>query len=291
MEIVYLAFILASAFSHSFYNFLMHKSGGNRLFLLLLFTIASLCASINYLISEDSISLDLKTFLIIYGASIFYVLYQISVTKAYEKGEISKLYPLTVLSPIFVPIWAFFFLKETLNLGIIIGILVTIIGAISVKQKSLRLKEFKTLFSVKGNAAGAGFAILASLMYSIGSVLDKSKIGDFNLIPYLAVLLGCMAFNMLLFSLFFERKTFKDLKKIKWFSVIVAGITGYISFYTFRAALQHVDVSLAVPVRLSSIFFALLLGILFLNEKLTLNKVVGISIIIGGILIINLSSS
>ncbi len=268
----------------------MHRSGGSRLFLMLLFSIASVFATINFLFHEDSISLDWRSFFMIYSASVFYVLYQISVTKAYERGEISKLYPLTVLSPIFVPILATIFLKEHLNAGIILGILVTASGAIIVKQTSLNPRELKQLFSVQGNYKGAGFAILASVLYSVGSVIDKSKIGEFHLDPYLWILLSCMAVNMFLFALFFERETFKEFKSIKWKAVTIAGFFGFISFYTFRFALKHVDVILAVPIRQSSIFFAILLGVLFAKEKLTVNKVVGVLVIISGIILINFSA-
>ena len=290
MELIYIAFIVISAFGHSFYNFLMHKFGGSRLFLMLLFSIASLFATVNYLFHDESILLDWQSFLTIYSASVFYVLYQISVTKAYERGEISKLYPLTVLSPIFVPILATIFLKEHLNAGIMIGILITASGAIIVKQTSLNPRELKHLFSVQGSYKGAGFAIFASILYSVGSVIDKSKIGEFHLDPYLWILLSCMSINMFLFALFFERETFKEFKSIKWKAVTIAGFFGFVSFYTFRFALKHVDVILAVPIRQSSIFFAILLGVLFAKEKLTVNKVVGVLVIISGIILINFSA-
>lgn len=289
MELIYLGSILLSALAHSFYNFLVHKSGGNRLFLLLMFVVAAITASVVYFVYYEPIVLNYKVAAIIYAASLFYILYQVFVSKSYELGEISRLYPLSVLSPILVPVWAVLFLHETLTVGIIIGIALSTAGAMVMKQKSLRNMVFSDLFTKRNLYAGAGYALTASLMYSVGSVLDKSSVGLFNLIPYLWVLLSSMTINLLLYTLIFEPKVFSHISSINWKRLAVAGVAAYISFFTFRAALQHVPVSVAVPIRTSSIVFALILGIMLLGEKITTIKVVGITTIIIGIIIINIS--
>lgn len=288
METQYIILILISAFAHSFYNFLVHNSGGSRLFLLLMFFVAAICASVMYGFHFSQISIDVTTFLLIYGASLFYILYQIFVSKAYEHGEISRLYPLSVLSPILVPIWAVFFLHEQINVGIIIGICISTCGAMFMKQKSFSL-DFADLFTKKNLYKGAGYAITASVMYSVGSVFDKSSVGKFDLIPYLWFLLTCMTLNLVAYSVFFERIIFKEFSNISWWRLFVAGVVAYVSFYTFRAALQHMPVTVAVPIRTTSIVFAVLLGVFFVKEKITAIKIFGASTIVLGIIIINFS--
>ena len=289
MQIHYILLILLSAFCHSFYNFLMHKSGGSRLFLLLMFFIACSIATVLYVASSKSLSISFPIFCIIYSASLFYVLYQIFVSKAYERGEMSRLYPLTVLSPILVTVWASIFLHEHLNFGIVSGVVISTLGAVVMKQTTMKLADFKQLFSKQNAYKGAGFALLASLFYSVGSVLDKSKIGGIDLVPYLWILLTCMAGNMLILSLIFDGKIFKQYKTINWLQLAIAGVAAYVSFYSFRAALQQIDVSIAVPIRTSSIIFALLFGIIFLKESISANKIIGVITIIAGIFIINIS--
>ncbi|MFO7868858.1 MAG: EamA family transporter [Bacteroidales bacterium] len=289
MERVYILFILISACAHAFYNFLMHSSGGSRLFLLIMFFIAAGAANISFLFSNASITISFIQFIQIYTASAFYVLYQIAVSKSYEKGEISRLYPLTVLSPMFVPIWAGFFLNERIVLLTIIGIIITVIGAIIIKQKHISLRHLKTSLAKENSYHGAGYALLASVFYSIGSVIDKSSIMHFSLSPYLWILLSCMAFNMLIFNLIIDKNICSQIRSIHILPVISAGLIAYISFYTFRVALQHVNVSIAVPIRVSSVIFAVLLGLFFGKELISQNKIIGISTIIIGILIINSS--
>ncbi len=285
----YLVLILISALAHSFYNFLVHKSGGNRLFLLLMFVVAAISASVVYGFNFEFFTFSFKTFAIIYAASLFYILYQVFVSKSYELGEMSRLYPLSVLSPVLVPIWAVLFLHEQLSVSIVIGICLSTAGAMIMKQKSLRSMEFADLFTKRNLYAGAGYALTASLMYSFGSVLDKFSVGLFNLIPYLWLLLTCMTLNLFIYTLLFENKVFASYKTIAWNRLIIAGVAAYISFFTFRAALQHVPVSVAVPIRTSSIVFALLMGVLFVGEKINTIKIIGITTIIIGIVIINIS--
>ncbi|MDA3882002.1 MAG: EamA family transporter [Bacteroidales bacterium] len=287
MEGIYILCILISACAHALYNYLMHSSGGSRLFLLFMFLIAACTSGIALLFSQQTIHIPFTHCITIYAASLFYVLYQISVSKAYEKGEISRLYPLTVLSPIFVPIWAFLFLQETISGGVLIGIIITILGAISVKQKQKSYTNIRYFFSKQNSYKGAGIAILASIFYSFGAVFDKASIEHFELLPYLAVLLTCMAVNMLIINIILNKNIFSHVRTIRAIPVLAAGLIAYISFYTFRVALQHVDVSIAVPIRVSSVLFAVILGLTFGKELISRNKIIGIITIISGILIIN----
>ncbi len=287
MEGIYILCILISACAHALYNYLMHSSGGSKLFLLLMFLIAACTSVIILLFSQHAIHIPLTHCITIYAASLFYVLYQISVSKAYEKGEISRLYPLTVLSPVFVPIWATFFLQETISRGVLIGIIITILGTISIKQKSYT--NIRHYFSKENSYKGAGIAILASIFYSFGAVFDKASIESFELSSYLAVLLTCMALNMLIINIIFDKHIFSHVRTIRTIPVLAAGIIAYISFYTFRVALQHVDVSIAVPIRVSSVLFAVILGLTFGKEHISRNTIIGIFTIISGIVIINFS--
>ncbi|MCP4216486.1 MAG: EamA family transporter, partial [bacterium] len=225
----------------------------------------------------------------VYAASLFYILYQIFTSKAYEKGQISKFYPLTVLSPIFIPFWAYLFLGERINVLVGLGILSALVGAILVKANSLTLTEFKKIFTLDTEYIGARFALGASLMYSFGSVLDKSKIAEFSLPSYLAILLTSMTINGFVF--YFIRK--KNDTRIfpyfgkHWKAIAIAGASLIMSFYTFRIALRAVPVSIAVPVRLVAIIFAILLGVVLLKEKLKPQNLLGSLVIIAGILLIN----
>jgi drug/metabolite transporter (DMT)-like permease len=282
----YILMIVISAFLHAFYNFMMRKAGGSKGFLLTMFLMTA-GISIVVAASTERLAIPWNHLPYVYGASLFYVLYQVLVSKSYETGNISALYPLTVLSPIFIPFWAFILLSESISILTGIGILVTVIGAICVNLRSVSLQEFRKIFQLHGDYRGARFALGASFMYSFGAILDKSRIAYFPLGTYLSLILCFMAVNMALYWSFSEKQALPAVVRTYWKSGLLGGITIYLSFLFFRVALKQVFVSLAVPVRQVAIIFAILLGILFLKEKMKTSNLIGSLVIILGIILIN----
>lgn len=286
MEIKFVLLILASAFMHAFYNLLMLKAKGNRTFLTQMFLVAFTCAAIFSIVFKQFHSILFTDLLIIIGAAFFYVLYQVFVAKAYQYGNVSTNYPLTVMSPIFVPIWAALFLHETLTTISIVGIFFTVLGAIVIKSNKLNLRGWGRVFVRSDATKGAVFALTASLFYSFGSILDKARIASLSLPFYLFVLLSAMTTGMLFYTLMFEKEPIFSKFKSQWWLVSIGGMAMFASFFFFRDALVHLPVSVAVPVRLTSILFGLLFGYFVLKEKLTLTNWVGAFLIIVGIVLV-----
>jgi drug/metabolite transporter (DMT)-like permease len=288
MRIEYLLYIVLSAFLHSFYNFLMRKSGGSRIFLVTMFTVAGFTAVAIALLTGNYRDIPWHNVPYIYGASFFYILYQIFVSKSYEHGDISTHYPLTVLSPIFIPVWAYFLLAEKISFLTGAGIIITIIGAFMVKLNAFTWGEIKKMFQLSRDYRGARFALAASLMYSFGAIFDKSRIAAFNIETYIGFILLFMALNLIIYTLIFQKQPVRSYIPRYWYFILLGGITVFLSFFTFRVALREVMVSVAVPVRQVSIVFAILLGIIMLREKPNANKLIGSLVIIGGIILVNL---
>ena len=290
MELQYIGFIVISAFLHAFYNFLLRRTIGSEGFLFTMFMIASGIAIGILVLTGEYANIPWHYFPYVYGASFFYVVYQILVAKAYERGNISALYPLTVLSPIFIPIWAFLFLSESITILTGIGILTTVFGAICVKLQSLSLREFKKVFQLHSDYLGARFALGASFVHSFGAIFDKSRIASFSGSAYLFIIICSMTINMGLYWYFSGKKAIISPLLTHWKTGLLAGITFYLSFLFFRIALKEVFVSLAVPVRQIAIVFAIILGVLFLKEKLETKTVIGSLVIILGIILVNLGT-
>lgn len=252
-----------------------------------MFIVSALTAFTASVIWGDYSGLVFTDVMILYGASVFYVLYQIFVSKSYELGKISEMYPLTVLSPLFIPFWAFLLLGEEIGLLTGAGIVVAVIGAVVVKLEKLILSEFRKMFRITSDYRAARFAIAASLMYSFGSTLDKLKISSFDIFTYVFLLLGFMALNMVIYFKFIEKGSIIAGLKEKLPLVILGGAVVFLSFVFFRFALRDVMVSIAVPLRLMSVVFAILLGVFALKEKIVVTKVVGVAVVLAGVLLIN----
>jgi drug/metabolite transporter (DMT)-like permease len=293
MKIEFLFFIVLSAFLHAFYNFLMRRSGGKRVFLMGLFVVAGLISVVTTISAGSYSEIPWAFVPVVCGAGLFYIMYQVFVSKAYERGDISRLYPLTVLSPIFIPFWAAFFLGERISVITGAGIVVAIIGAALVKLNEFSAQEFKKMLRFSkgggrnGEYRGARLALVASLLYSFGAVLDKSKIASFPLSAYLLVLLWAMSFYGYLYVRFVDKERLMPYFRAHWKTVVLGGVVLFFSFYTFRIALKMVPVSIAVPVRLVSIVFAIFLGVVALKEKPRPWNLIGSVIVILGIVLVN----
>jgi drug/metabolite transporter (DMT)-like permease len=288
MKTADLLFIVISAFLHAFYNFLMRKHSGNHFFLSGIFVVGALISLPIALISHGYKDIPWHSVAYIYGAAFFYTLYQVFANKSYQRGSISTNYPLTVLSPLFVPIWAFFMLSEKISLLTGLGVFVTVIGAIAVQMKSVSASEFKEIFALNKEHNGAQFALAASLAYSFGAIFDKARINVFPLTAYLSIIIAFMAINMTIHMLASQREKFFHYMSGNWKVLIIGGCALYLSFMFFRLALQNIDVSVAVPIRQVSIIFAILFGVFFLKEHFGIGKIAATLIIIAGIILINM---
>lgn len=287
MALPFIGFIVLSALLHAFYNFLMRKAGGDEGFLLAMFAVATVLAALFAFGAGGLGRVPWEQLPYVYGAAFFYTQYQILVSKTYETGNISALYPLTVLSPIFIPVWAYLFLSEVITPVTGAGIVLTVAGATLVKIHAVTMGEFKKIIRFHKEYAGARFALGASFVYSFGAVFDKARIASFALPDYLFFIILFMTANMIVYRRCWQKRPFLPLLKAYWKTGLAGGLTLYFSFLFFRVALKEVLVSLAVPIRQVAIIFAILLGVLFLKEKIEARNVIGSAIIIAGIVLIN----
>jgi uncharacterized membrane protein len=288
MTIINFALIVVSSFFHAFYNFLMRKKSGNQLFLCAIFIAAFFITLADSLISGGYSNIPWYNVPYIYGAAFFYVLYQVFVNKSYESGgNISINYPLSVLSHLFIPVWAFFILGEKISVITTAGICVTVIGALALQIRELSFKELFKIFTMSKEYTGARYALAASFFYSFGAIFDKYRISSFTASTYLLFMIGFMVINMI--TMLIVTKKFTQSSKLfsNWKIIAVGGAALFLSFMTFRIALQETPVSIAVPIRQTSVIFAVLFGVIFLKENFKIEKVAAVIITITGVILIN----
>jgi len=266
----------------------MRKNEGEQYFLNGIFAVAAALSLINLVISEGYRNIEWQYVPYVYGASLFYTLYQVYANKAYQTGgNISTHYPLTVLSPLFIPIWAFFVLGEKISVISAAGILVTVSGAVIMQLKSFSLSELAKIFRFSKDYKGARYAITASFMYSFGAIFDKFKIAHFSVSAYLAIIICFMALNMIIYLWLTGRRDFVSGGFMNYKLTFTGGFALLFSFLFFRIALAKTDVSIAVPVRQTSIIFAILFGVILLKEKFSIQKIAAVTVIFAGMLLIN----
>lgn len=127
-------------------------------------------------------------------------------------------------------------------------------------------------------------AILASLVAIFG------KIGVSNLDPTLATTIRSIIMAIFLIIISFILGKYQLLKTIDFKSltfIILAGIAGALSWLFYFLALKFGPASGVAALDRSSVVFVLILSVLFLSEKITLSKFVGVILLtLGAILMI-----
>ena len=204
--------------------------------------------------------------------------------------EISNALPLLALTPGFIAVFAFIFLGESLKLQEVIGLAVLIVGTYLLESQ--KVKEIFYPFSVFIKSKYHRFVILALLLFTASSILDKLLLVKLNLSP-----VSLTAFQHIYFAILFSIIYFIFKKKNEpvtnhisksnagWIALISILTIGY--RFTQVAAIGMASVALVLAVKRTSVFWATIVGgRIFSDKDLLKRSAAAILIIIGAILIL-----
>lgn len=127
------------------------------------------------------------------------------------------------------------------------------------------------------------YTLIAVFLYGISSIVSKHVLKNMKTEVFVIILNLSGAFCYLFFYEQFTQPT----NNIGWLLLILNCAVWTYTVYLMYEVYKHLDLSLIAP--LSNIYpgIVLLLSFLFLNEALTLNKVIGVLIIIIGAVILS----
>lgn len=204
--------------------------------------------------------------------------------------EISNALPLLALTPGFIAVFAFIFLGESLKSQEVIGLAVLITG--SYLLESQKVKEIFYPFSVFIKSKYHRFVILALLLFTASSILDKLLLVKLNLSP-----VSLTAFQHIYFALLFSIVYFFFRKKSQpitlsvsknnfgWIALISVLTIGY--RFTQVAAIGLASVALVLAVKRTSVFWATIIGgKVFSDKDLLKRSIAAVLILIGVILVL-----
>jgi len=204
--------------------------------------------------------------------------------------EISNALPLLALTPGFVAVFAFIFLGESLKAMEVVGLIFLISGTFILESKNF--KNLFVPFSVFIKSKYHRFILLALLLFTASSILDKLLLIKLNLSP-----ISLTAIQHIFFALFFsilyvffrnkEASASLNIKKnnLGWIALISVITIGY--RYTQIVAVSLASVALVLAIKRTSVFWATIIGGKIFNDKDLLKRsIAAILIIIGAILIL-----
>ena len=216
----------------------------------------------------------------IFVSAIFLSGYEWCLLSAYRLEDYTKVYPIARgTAPIFILILSLFLFDVSISKFEIIGILVISFGIVILGFQNI--KTFKN-YSAIMYALGTGLFISCySITDGFGGRLSASPL---NYTAWLMIL-NAVIFLILLTIMNKQevvKKVFSEEKK----TFFIGGTLSYTAYGTIIWAFTQAPVPLVAALREASVIFALLIGAIFLNEKLDMLKISAVLTIFFGIIML-----
>lgn len=279
--------IFISAVMHALWNLLVKRSRHKTVFIWWMFVASGGLFSLTLPLAPEPFRRpDSHTVLMVSLGAVCFVLYHLFNGRAYRGGDLSVVYPLCQTSMVYVPIWGIVLLGERLSPLGICGIMLVVFGTYSIQLQRLSLGEMVRPFR-NLESRPVRDALTAGFIYSIGSIAEKSGVGNYSPLYFTYILVLLMLFLMS-FNIF--RPKYRSLigaeLREHWGLILCSGPVMMASFLTFRYGLNLSRVSYAVPVRQVSIVVGVLIGIFFLKESFGGIRLVSALFIMAGVALI-----
>jgi len=281
MELTVFVLVLTAAFLHALWNFAARRASGNLAVMWLgLFMASIFCLPFVLGIwpAMESIRSALPYIL---ATGMIHTFYFGLLSKSYKEGEISLVYPIargsgvagtSLAAPIFIN-------EDISSLGTI-GIVAISFGIIALgMQRSNSKKQFRSGI----------FALLVGCTIVGYSLVDKVGVGRIHPIFYIFSMFILSAFFLSPYILINHRETCKDAWKNMKRYIFLIGPGSMVTYLIILFAFQFGKVSYIVAVREFAVVIGSALGITILGERLTGRKLLGISAITLGLILVKLT--
>ena len=284
-----LGLVLIAASFHAGWNFLAKKSRNKIVFIWWFILIAVIVYFPMFLYFLPDAKISLAGWVCVVATGILHALYFWFMGGAYERGDLSLVYPLSRGSgPLLVPIIAVIFMQELLSWSGIVGISLIVFGIYSIHLKAFSLQSFfEPVFAKRGGASLWAFFTGSTIAgYSL-----VDKIGVSLVYPPVYIYL-MFVISLLLLSPYVLVRKWLAIKQ-EWCAnkgpILIDGFLVLFTYLMILFALQISKVSYVVAAREVSIVFSTLFGIIWLGEKHGPQKLTGAVLIAAGVILIGLS--
>ena len=220
----------------------------------------------------------LEIWYFIIASVILHGLYRLSVIYSYKFGDLSFVYPIARGgSSLLIVILTLIILQEHISLLGIAGILTVCIGIFLISYS----KNNKFNFSAFILATSTAFLIaFYTIIDGMGVRLSENK---FSFLFWLLLLNGI---PLLLISIFSKEKLLSNLNTKIIFWGIPAGILAILSYGIVVWSMQYLEIAYVSSIRETSIVLATIMGLIFLDEKKAMERILPAVLVVIGITIV-----
>lgn len=275
--LAFLLIILAAAL-HALWNFAAKKASGNFSVIWIGLAMATIAIiPFLFLLSPDQIFI-LEAWPFILATGIIHAFYFFYLAKAYEHGDISVVYPIARGSSIAgTAIAACLLLQEKISL----------VGAIGISFISFGI--FLLGFKNTHQKRGIFFSIIVAILIITYSIIDKLGVSRAHPLIYIFGLTLLSTLFLTPYILISKRlELLLALKEMKKYSLTI-GLGSIGTYLIILFVFQMTQVSYVVAAREVSVAFGALLGIIFLKEQNSAQKMFCITSIVIGMLLIKIA--
>ena len=289
MDGLTLAILLAAAFLHAGWNFLLKKSQRKIVFIWWFLLVALILYFPMFLYFWPQTTISPLGWKCLAVTSFLHVLYFWFMAGAYERGDLSLVYPLSRGSgPLFVPLLAVVFIHEQLSLIGILGIGLVVLGIYVIHLHSFSTQSFLQPFRAFRGGASL-WALCTGGTIAGYSLVDKVGVGVVYPPVYNYLMLACVWFLLSPHVLAKERTWLKEEWRKNKGTILAVGFLVFFTYTMVLFAMRMSKVSYVVAVREVSIVFSAYYGIIWLGEKHGRQKFMGAILIALGVVLIGLS--
>ncbi len=190
---------------------------------------------------------------------------------------------LVTTNPIFVGIFSYFFLKEKLNIELIIGIILCLIGSTLIAAGD---SGFEQLIIVNRQALLGDILALAGAIMASGYLLVGSKAREkLDILTYITIVYTFAAFILIILSFILDIPFTGYRNSSYLYMVLLAIIPQLVGHTAFNWALKHIKASMVAITILGEPIGATILAYLFFNESVSRFQLIGVVTIFAAILI------
>ena len=263
MSALALALVLAAAFVHATWNYILKRSGGGTLFVwwfaaLSAVLYAPLALAVVWWVAPEIRWMHLGLML---ASAVLHTGYYMLLDRGYRYGDLSLVYPLARGSgPLITVLCAVVLLREDPGAVALTGALLVCGGAVLLTGNLAKLRE-------RGSLPAVGFALLTGCMIASYTLVDKIAVAAYLIPPILqdwAANLGRVAL-MTPLALRAKREIIPTWRRSRN-AIIAVAILCPLSYILVLTAMVFTPVSYIAPAREISILVATAMGTQLLAE-------------------------
>lgn len=253
-----------------------------------------------YLCRADLPRLGPGLWLSLAGTGFTHALYLYWLSLAYERADLTLVYPIARSTPAFLPLAAIPLLGESISPLGGLGIATVVAGMWTV-QLGGRPAPGRGRGGARALLApGMAYAWLTLATTVVYSLIDKHVMGELAALPwsspvprplfgFFAIWLGCATFFVPLATSRLEPGMLRGVVAGEWKKAALAGVISAAGYGLILAALQTAEASYVVAVRQASVLFVLVLSVRLLREQPGRIRLVGALATVAGVALIALA--